>query len=369
MNCHADQDAHCTSIAPSSAVGFPSTPSPSAYYRRPSVASACSWEAGLSYSSDISLHSPATPQADEGTSPGDAFVPANHCFNGMNSDVPAMPDFGSPYTFEQDESQTFAAKGLGTAQVTSQEASQDQFAPFEDVASPQTPQTTIGSTVSGLYQLPTYKLDETQPCYDLSTASTMPSWSTSPARASDSSTTVVPSQTLSLPQTPQASGRLTMPLSRGNNIPIGPAQDAAALFAFSTPSPSVSPTGDVRGYWAGTPTGVARMVSQPSTPTRRPTRAKMRTMDTELPRRWEPRMIYPKNEKKHKCRHPNCGGAFQRQEHLKRHETSHTGDRPHECRVAGCKFKGSRSDNLKQHMKRHRIPGGRVKYVPDLVID
>lgn len=53
------------------------------------------------------------------------------------------------------------------------------------------------------------------------------------------------------------------------------------------------------------------------------------------------------------CEHAGCTKRFKRQEHLKRHERTHTQDKPYGCEVVGCGRWFSRSDNLTQHVKTH----------------
>ena len=346
---------------------FPSTPSPTSFYRRPSAASSCSWETSLSsYSSELSLQSPLTPVGDGVTSPADLFMPEGaSLFPSVGGDLAAtVPQaFHSPFGMAGERGEGLPGKEYSFMMNTS------AFTSFEDMALPP-PQPAQESAGSSLYEVPSYRFDGgSSAFYELS--SPVDQWS-SPAAAgmagaAPATTTVMPSQTLSAPRTPQSTARTASQVTgKGRG-----ADEAIPYGSFTTPSPSISATssGLAESWTCTSPYGAS---SQAPSAAGRATRAKARLSDGEgegVVRKWVPRFIYPRNEKKHKCRHPGCTGAFQRQEHLKRHETSHTGDRPHECRVAGCKFKGSRSDNLKQHMKRHRMRGGRVKYVPDLVID
>lgn len=53
------------------------------------------------------------------------------------------------------------------------------------------------------------------------------------------------------------------------------------------------------------------------------------------------------------CRAPGCRRRFKRQEHLKRHARTHTGERPFICPVHRCGKRFSRSDNLVQHLRIH----------------
>ena len=309
--------------------------------------------------------------------------------------------------------------------------SQSQFAPFDDIPLSSLQQdasasfASMGSSLLGDHSTAPFRYPSGPQNY-LDFSSPVDNWSNSSTGENDQDTakqhhhpsttvaqTIVPSQTMThAPRTPPSTTlyprstapssssasrqhHLRLPSQRGTIIRSSPTShlpsntpssnitaQSLIYYPFTSPSPSVSPTHPSSTNYYTLPSSA----SQPSTPTRpRPypgsTRAKLHRLPSHYlqsspygthcssTKKWEPPIIYPRADKKHKCPHPGCGGAFQRQEHLKRHETSHTGDRPHECKVVGCKFKGSRSDNLKQHMKRHRVKGGRVRYVPDLVID
>ncbi|KAI7152554.1 hypothetical protein KC349_g8921 [Hortaea werneckii] len=75
--------------------------------------------------------------------------------------------------------------------------------------------------------------------------------------------------------------------------------------------------------------------------------------------------------KPHKC---HCGNSFERSEHLKRHQKSHSENRDYPCPLLGCKSKGSaRGDNATDHFKTHLkkdIKGRRNQFIewPELKI-
>lgn len=57
--------------------------------------------------------------------------------------------------------------------------------------------------------------------------------------------------------------------------------------------------------------------------------------------------------KKQRCRFEGCTKTFARPEHLKRHENTHSKERPFPCVVTGCGRRFSRNDNRKAHYETH----------------
>ncbi|KAK8210724.1 hypothetical protein IWZ01DRAFT_407590, partial [Phyllosticta capitalensis] len=53
------------------------------------------------------------------------------------------------------------------------------------------------------------------------------------------------------------------------------------------------------------------------------------------------------------CRFEGCTKTFARPEHLKRHENTHSKERPFPCVVTGCGRRFSRNDNRKAHYETH----------------
>jgi len=75
-------------------------------------------------------------------------------------------------------------------------------------------------------------------------------------------------------------------------------------------------------------------------------------------------VVVSNKDKPHACSVGACSARFKRQEHLRRHERTHTDERPFGCNVCGRKF--SRTDNLRMHRKTHMKKTGRNLFVPGL---
>lgn len=90
-----------------------------------------------------------------------------------------------------------------------------------------------------------------------------------------------------------------------------------------------------------------------------PTRAAIRRK-----RRAPHPLVISSRDKPHVCSVGDCESRFKRPEHLRRHEKTHTGERPFPCAVCGKKF--GRNDNLQTHMRTHMKMTGRNEYVPGL---
>ncbi|QSL66970.1 hypothetical protein MERGE_001357 [Pneumocystis wakefieldiae] len=74
-------------------------------------------------------------------------------------------------------------------------------------------------------------------------------------------------------------------------------------------------------------------------------------------------LIVTSLDKTHIC--DVCNKRFKRYEHLKRHERSHTSEKPFQCSIRKCGRWFSRSDNLRAHLRTHFRRGGRNLFVGD----
>lgn len=72
-------------------------------------------------------------------------------------------------------------------------------------------------------------------------------------------------------------------------------------------------------------------------------------------------LIVSSLDKTHIC--DICNKRFKRYEHLKRHERSHTCEKPFQCNIRECGRWFSRSDNLRAHLRTHFRRGGRNLFV------
>lgn len=72
-------------------------------------------------------------------------------------------------------------------------------------------------------------------------------------------------------------------------------------------------------------------------------------------------LIVSSLDKTHICN--ICNKRFKRYEHLKRHERSHTSEKPFQCSIRECGRWFSRSDNLRAHLRTHFRRGGRNLFV------
>ncbi|KAG5437704.1 hypothetical protein PCANB_000741 [Pneumocystis canis] len=74
-------------------------------------------------------------------------------------------------------------------------------------------------------------------------------------------------------------------------------------------------------------------------------------------------LIVSSLDKTHIC--DICNKRFKRYKHLKRHERSHTSEKPFQCSIKECGRWFSRSDNLRAHLRTHFRRGGRNLFVGD----
>ncbi|KAG0087235.1 hypothetical protein BGZ93_006851 [Podila epicladia] len=101
--------------------------------------------------------------------------------------------------------------------------------------------------------------------------------------------------------------------------------------------------GSLEGGTAMQPSSSSRSISSTSSTPPMSSRSRARRASTST------------DSKVFSCIFDDCGRAFKRSEHLKRHVRSvHTQEKPFVCPFQACPKKFSRSDNLNQHIRIHR---------------
>lgn len=74
-------------------------------------------------------------------------------------------------------------------------------------------------------------------------------------------------------------------------------------------------------------------------------------LQTDQRKKFHSRMTVFSGDKRHVCDVTGCGKRFYREDELRRHVRTHTGERPYVCKVCGRGFQ--RSDHLKLHSTTH----------------
>ncbi|KAI9878643.1 MAG: hypothetical protein M1830_000314 [Pleopsidium flavum] len=181
--------------------------------------------------------------------------------------------------------------------------------------------------------------------------------------------TVVPSQTVTEPMTPSPGrdGSIRCPSSTGGSESL--MDSLVGNSPLMTPSMDSSPVGKVSTRFLDltihttlkTPHR-SRSGRRPPRITKRGSRSARRSFDERIP-------VLVAKAKEHQCNYPQCikeDGtplAFERLEHLKRHDKSiHKDERPFVCKYCPTKC-FSRNDNFQAHMNTHAKKTGRNDYI------
>ncbi|KAI9808124.1 MAG: hypothetical protein M1825_004581 [Sarcosagium campestre] len=338
---------------PVSSLSFPSTPSPLALSRRPSAGSSASssssWELGFSsHSSEMSFACPLTPTTVDGHSPTTPYMPDNHdawTANELNMGI-SLQDLGSPWALDQSSS-TCAPSAFETASFEAIPYSEAHMPPWEDVAFP-IPHASSLTVPSSVYDQKTYGVSRPQALSEYS----------SPIVERQPST-IEPHQTYST-QKREVSMEADELMSCHGTPSSSFEQDFGSPH---TPLSYHSPRTEPRG----------NRFTVPSTPCktdmRRSSIRKVQARFGETkPRTWRLQSsVMPASS--YKCNWKSCEKKFKRPEHLKRHMTTHTKEKPYVCEGCGKRF--SRSDNRKAHYPTHTKVTERAKnpYIPWMTPD
>ncbi|KAI9829950.1 MAG: hypothetical protein M1819_005922 [Sarea resinae] len=390
-----DTQGHCSSASSSFSSADPSTPSPSFFYRRPSIASSSSWEPGLSgRSSVISPQSPgpSTPKREEELSPVDLFAaePYSSYSAAMMPNTLSERELGEVLMPFSQPFEDVATSGIGAASKSflDFDYGEYQMSSFGQMPNPflQDSARFVAASSTPTYDPALFRFDLTQACdfsSPLESAFTTPT-----SERHHPSRTVVPSQTCAEPivGTSQTPGVVSAVAT--SSAPTATTSSYHSFYDRSNTLNPDSPSSSMTGY-SLTPSPTRTPSRHPSTRSTRPqhhqqhhhqqhhraslfsnppssTSSTTRITKLKKPSRRATQMTRYGVEaeivgtnKVHKCKWLNpedgsaCDKAFQRQEHLKRHEKTHDGKKPFKCLVPGCPKSFSRSDNLKSHNNTH----------------
>jgi uncharacterized Zn-finger protein len=313
---HYSFDDASTYVPASNEMGFrlPSTPSKTSPPRRSSSASTKSWDTGASAASSGSSQHPSTPFEEHGNSPdlhrwfepGQSLTTITpHMLNMQYALSPSMPHVATSYQAQYVKPAPPPRDLLGISHYT--------MLPEPSMHL----QDQVSSFSSGSF---------VPACYDYGRSNTCPDLNTMGAR----------------PYTPPSSDRSSSPV---RHYPV------RAFESSPTPGIPIVPS----GY-----SSIARRDAKRNKAQKAAVYREKKLFEERIP------MVVSEMDKSYRCSRSECGKRFKRQEHLKRHEKTHTLERPFKCDVPDCSKAFGRSDNLKAHLRTHTKPGGRNKYVEGL---